>query len=294
MKKQALLLFIFWSGLVAAQQNYIREQDNRNGIAFATVLFYLDHKLVNGTYCDAGGQYTHPEHFDTIVISCVGYKTLTVEGSTAPDEIVLEKQFYDLEQVTISSKRYEAGYIHKDRMQYVGLSNGSEIGSYIKNTTAKKGRISSVKFKVGKMEKDTEYRIHFYAYEENEFVPMAERSKKNTIHILKKGTKGLVEVTIEDEDIDFPLEGIYVTLECLSGEEIGSYKYYQRKKNAEFSIEAHQSSAFHFVSTNKINGVGWVNMNKWIPENYKATFGTDYEPSILFVPSIGLEVVETE
>ncbi|WP_291089311.1 hypothetical protein [Flavobacterium sp. BFFFF1] len=54
MKKQGLLLFILWSGLVAAQQNYVREQDTRKGIAFATVLFYLDNKLVNGTYCDAG------------------------------------------------------------------------------------------------------------------------------------------------------------------------------------------------------------------------------------------------
>ncbi|WP_395043556.1 carboxypeptidase-like regulatory domain-containing protein [Flavobacterium sp.] len=270
------------------------DKDSKTAIEYATIQYYKNNSYVNGSYSDIHGIFSLLKNSDKIIISCIGYKTLTHESNSKSTVIELEKNIYSLEEVVVGNKKYIAGNIDKKKTKMVGLSMGLETGSYIKNNFKKEFKVKSLKFKVNKVKDDVKYRIHFYSFKKDTLVPNIELTTKNKINTLTKNTKGIIEINLENENIIFPLEGIYITLECLSGENVPDNKYFLSKKEAIFSIEAYKSSNFEFVSRNSLKGVGWINVNEWLPRNYKDTFGKDYDIGLLYVPTFGLDLIEVE
>lgn len=292
--KKIFFLVLFWANFSLSQQMTVIDKDNKTAVEYATIQFYYKNNYVNGCYSDSNGLFSLPKNSDKLIISCVGYKTMIVESINSSTKLELEKNIYNLDEVIVGEKKYIAGTINMKKSQLVGLSMGLETGSYIENNFNKELKIKSFEFKVDKVKEDVKYKIHLYTFNKDRLVPDIELTTENKIYILNKNTKGLIKVDLQNENIILPTNGIYATLECLSGENVPDNKYSISKKEAIFSIEAHKSSKFEFVSRNTIKGVGWINHNEWLPKNYKITFGKDYDSGLLFVPSFGIDLIELE
>ncbi|OYU84955.1 MAG: hypothetical protein CFE24_03960 [Flavobacterium sp. BFFFF2] len=292
--KTPALISIFLIQMVFGQKPQVVDRATHKAIEYATLVFYQKGKIIGGQYTDAAGYFTAPSQFDQLVVSCMGYVTQTLVDKDRLF-ISLEPSTFQLDEVIVKPNRtFEAGTIYQKKFKWVGLNNGLELGVYIKNESGRRGKIQKVQFKVGKVSEDITYRIHFYTYTTKPLTPGTELTHSNALRILSKGTTGLVEADVEDENVIFPLEGVYATVECISGTPISDYSGYLVGKKAMFCLESHRSSLFDFLSINKLNGVGWVNVNEWWPINYEMTFNKELDRKQQFVPTFGLLVKEVD
>lgn len=287
-----VIYLILITNITFSQKKYIIDKETREKIEYATILFYNNDKFINGNYSDENGSFIIPKNTNKIIISCIGYNKIDIDDIFQIDTFELEKSSILLDEIILTNTKHKIGNINNKKSNNVGFAKGIEIGSFIKNNFDNEGKIKSIQFKISKLKESIKYRIHFYSVEDNSIIPKYELTKNNTIYELEKGTKGLIDINIENENIIIPKNGIYITLECLSGKSSPRNKYILSKKESVFNIDAHNSSSFDYVIKNTIQGVGWINYNEWLPKNYKATFGKDYDLNLLYVPSFGLELIE--
>lgn len=290
-----IIILIFWliSGNVFSQMKVVDEK-SRIGIGYATVLFYKEDKLLGGVYSDSIGGFTLPKNIDKVKVSCIGYKELEIEDLEVLNsgQIKLKNDVFELNEVVVTNNVYVLGYLDRKKSDEVRFSTGLEVGVFIENDLGQEAKVKVVKFKVLKTRDNLKYRIRFYECDENHLVPGVEITKSHKIYSLKKGFKGLVEVNVEEENIIISEKGLYVSIECLDGSPISTYKQILSKKESILMIEAHESAKHSYVTKNNIEGIGWVNWNEWLPSNYKLTFGEDFDLKSLYVPSYGLELLE--
>jgi hypothetical protein len=290
MKKIIILIYLF-TNLLYCQEKIVIDKESKNVIEFATILFYENEKFSNGIYSDINGKFILPNNINKMSITCIGYKNLII-FDTDVNTIELEKQVVELDEIILTDRTNIIGKLDEEQKYEIGISKGLEVGAFIVNSYSKKAKIKKIKFYINKINFDIKYRIHFYNSKTNSLVPNEELMQNNSIFKLKKNSKGLIVVDIENENIILPENGIYVTIECLDGQISPSNKYILSKKESTFRLKAHKSFLNTYIAKNTIKGVGWLNFNDWIPKNYKLTFNKDYDLNKLYVPTFGIEFIE--
>jgi hypothetical protein len=296
MKFFFIILYLLANISYSQNKFEVIDKDTKTSIEYATILFYNSNKFIDGTYSESNGSFILPTGIDKISISCIGYESKIIENVINTDKkiIELEKKAYVLDEIIVSNIVSKIGSINKKKSNDIGVSKGLEIGSYIENNLSKECKIKNIKFKINKIEEDINYRIHLYNSNNDNYLPSDELIKNNIILTLKKGSKGMIVINLEDENIILPKNGFFITIECLSGKTSPKNKYVLTKKETTFNIEAHKSDLHHYVIKNSIKGVGWINYNNWMPNNYKLTFKKEYAKDKLFVPSFGVDLIEIE
>ena len=141
-------------------------------------------------------------------------------------------------------------------------------------------------FNIKKTKSKIAYRVHLYKPSSDKTYPNIELLNKNNINYIEPNTKGTIEVDLRDYDIIFPKEGIFVGIEGLEGNNLD--ETFSRNKKNILQFEVHQSDKQIYFEKNTLKRIGWININKWLPEDYLKTFKKEYNKEKLFVPSFGL------
>lgn len=292
MKKYLLIIALIFSSFTQSQNYKVIDNKTNLPIQYATLQIYNSGKFISGFYTDENGSIniSNEFNFNEIKISCIGYETIIVPKNQLL--IKLNQNVTILEEVIISNKDFlSLGYIKKPKSKnIIGVSEGLEVAVFIKNDFEYPVKISSVKFNVKKVKSRVAYRIHLYKNSENNSYPKEELLIDNKIEYLEVNTKGLVSVDLSEYNITLPKEGVFISIEGIGGKNTSSTK---NKKNL-IQFETHLSELEIYQERNYKNNVGWVNINKWLPDNYLKTFNKMYDKRKLFVPTFGLTVQKIE
>jgi hypothetical protein len=283
---------------ISAQQKQILDYDTNESIPFATIQFNNDeNKTIFSTYSNELGFFNPKLNstYSTINISCMGYEAITINNNEFNKDIYyLKKNVIELKEVIVSSKdKIKVGYLNnKKTSDKVGVSIGLEVAVYISNDFEYETKINSILFNIRKTNSRVAYRVHLYKPSSDKTYPSIELLNKNNINYIEPNTKGIIEVNLSDYDIIFPKEGIFVGIEGLEGNNLD--ETFSRNKNNILQFEVHQSDKQIYFEKNTLKRVGWININKWLPEDYLKTFKKEYNKGKLYVPSFGLKLSKIE
>lgn len=288
MKKYILIITTLFS-LIAQSQNYKVIDNNTNlPVQYATLQIYDTGKFIAGFYSGEDGfiNILDEFNFNEIKISCIGYETIVVPKNQYI--IKLNQNVTILEEVVVTNKDFlNLGFINNQKSKnIIGVSDGLEVAVFINNEFDYPVKINSIQFNVKKIKSRVAYRIHLYKKSENNLYPKEELLIDNKIEYLEIDTKGLVNVNLSEYNIILPKEGVFLSIEGIGGNNTTSTK---SKKNL-IQFETHISELEIYQERNYKNNIGWININKWLPDNYKKTFNKEYDKRKLFVPSFGLKV----
>lgn len=289
-----LLLFTFILNCIqlSAQQKQILDIETNESIPFANIQFNNnENKIIFSTYSNELGYFNSKLNstYSSINISCMGYETITINNNELnKDVFYLKKNVIELKEVIVSSKdKIKIGYLNeKKTADKVGVSIGLEVAVFISNDFEYDTKINSIIFNIKKTKSKIAYRVHLYKPSSDKTYPNIELLNKNNINYIEPNTKGTIEVDLRDYDIIFPKEGIFVGIEGLEGNNLD--ETFSRNKKNILQFEVHQSDKQIYFEKNTLKRIGWININKWLPEDYLKTFKKEYNKEKLFVPSFGL------
>lgn len=288
------MLILSLTGLhIYSQQKQILDKDTNEKIPYATLIFYQNNKVVSGLYSDENGFFDFDQNliFNKLNISCIGYNTITIDNLNS-NFIYMSKKTVELEEVVITNdKKIKLGFIEAEKTNdKVGVSIGLEIAEFIKNDLNYPAKINSILFKVKKVKTKVSYRVHLYLPSKNGFYPTDDLITENIIQTIEPNAKGLIEINLAMLGITLPKEGVFVGIEGLSGNNLD--KTFGGNKSNLLQFEVTKSDEQIYFEKNTLKGVGWVNFNKWLPDDYFKTFNKEYDKNKLFVPSFGIKIVK--
>ncbi len=221
---QSLMIFVLLSNVIFAQtKQQIKLLDNqKKAIAYANI--WLTHQKT-GTYSNADGDFEIvPLPQDTLLISCLGYKTKKFLFSNIQHKktLFLEDEPNEMQTITISSE--------KPKPENLGFFNEKgkisssirplpqmEKAVFIKNEKPEiKQGISTLNFNIKKREKiQIIYKVRLYACV-NDTPAYSLLNKEIIITLADISKKNTVKINVENLGIVFPKEGVFVGLECMN------------------------------------------------------------------------------
>lgn len=292
--KIIIMLILSLTGLhIYSQQKQILDKDTNEKIPYATLIFYQNNKVVSGFYSDENGFFDFDQNliFNKLNISCIGYNTITIDNLKS-NFIYMSKKIFELEEVIITNdKKIKLGFVDtKKTNDKVGVSIGLEVAVFIKNDLNYPAKINSILFNVNKTKNKILYRVHLYVRSNDGLYPTDDLITENIIQTIEPNTKGLIEIDLSMLGITLPKEGVFVGIEGLSGNNLE--KTFGRNKANLLQFEVIKSDEQIYFEKNTLNGVGWVNFNKWLPDDYFKTFNKEYDRNKLFVPCFGIKIVK--
>lgn len=288
-----LLLLFLNLNFVIGQNIEILDTVDKTPIPYVNLICYSNNQIIYGNYSDEKGIINIPQNIivDSMKISCVGYDTKKI--NEVQKKIYLNKKLTILKEIIIYPKESKKiGYSNeKLTSNFISISKGIEICAFIENSEKKEYKIESILFNVKKTKNNIKYRVHIYKQSNNNLSPGIELTNVNIINEIEKNTKGIIEVNLSEYNIILPLEGVFVSIEGIDG--FGNELKSLKEKN-EFTLELNvfktESEIYQFK--NHFNTTGWVNYNKWLPENYYTSFKKKYDKTKLYAPAFGLKVSE--
>lgn len=298
MRKSNLLLLIL-SLLVFEKiysQNFtIIDSVTRKPIPFVAVLLKQEGKILYGNYCNQNGEafIKEDEVFDTVEFSCIGYKSKSIDKFNLKKEMVvtLAEEVYKLDEVIISSKLFDSykiiGYLNENKTSYEWKGNG-ETTLFIENESKDVTQIISILFKIRKVKSRSAYRVHFYKKMESHFHPGERLINEDIIGFIEPDTKGIIELDISQYALQFPIEGMFLSIEPLG---FTNEKEITKQRDNGLFFEFHQTKKniyFHRISFSPEN---WDNVNERLVKDY-IYLGKEKVPSKnLIAPSFGIKII---
>lgn len=281
-----LSILLKWSTVYS--QNVITgkviDNETKQGIAFASIV-YLDGGIQKGSYTDSLGNYSIKIFDSEITISCIGYKTQSINFSALSKEPVLRLNplNYKLDPIEIKPHKIETkrlGYFEDKIFNSPVMSEGyrgtkelakNHVAQYIANSKNEEGLlITKLLFNLsnhpnikrnGKPYKlncaNTRIRLHLFSVNEISGLPDKELLTKNILIINDCERDNLIQ-DITDQNIFFPINGIFVGLEyvdVLETKAISLFPFYifnYKKKSSGSYNSFHETNWTSIISNNKI------------------------------------------
>lgn len=168
---------------------------------------------------------------DTLIISSIGYRKklipFNMEFDTLKIKIILDVSINELEEVVIipndSKKRYHSTdlgfYNSKDGNGLFTTIPGDVVVVYIKNPYSIAGRLKQVKLKLSnnsRVSRESKIKLRILARNKYRLSPEIDILTKNII--IDPGKKNL-KIDVEEQNITFPLEGLFVGVEWMDSNE---------------------------------------------------------------------------
>jgi len=159
---------------------------------------------------------------DSIIISCVGYKSKTIKsviGNSYPDTIKLSASVTILNEVTVktTSKEIILGDVKKRYNARRALQPEDQLLQFIPNDKNIKGTITAVEYVLNDMLHgiETPFKVRLYLKRKGSVFP-GEELTKDSIIVYNPEKKRRVTVDISKYNIPFPEDGVMVVFETLS------------------------------------------------------------------------------
>ncbi len=251
-----LLLLPLYSFGQETLKGVVLNKISNEPVPFATIQVPEQGKL-KGTYTNLKGEFEIKTIGDSITISCIGYKTITLAKNNV-SKVLLETELLKLESVVIDSKReFYNVMLGNSTSKPIKASffPGSEIASFIKNTTSHANlKIKEIEFNTEKLNKNQSFfRIHFYAVKNGK--PSNEIGLSNDIYMVSDSKKQKIKVS--EQNIRIPKEGLFVSIEVLGEGDS------EVKKSVDpmiyFTTKHHESVTFY---RGVLLGHNWIEIEK--------------------------------
>lgn len=198
---------------------YIYDSISKASIPFTNVIIYENENITNGFYADETGFVKIICNENSILkFSCVGYENKTFEKLfELSDTIFLKQNSIILKEVIItnSNKYKNLGFINSKKNSTINTFKGSEFAVFIENETNVKTKIKSVILNLTKKKDHTIIlKIKFYKKSSNNN-PTDVINNRDIVYYLKNKHNGELEIDIDNENIELPEEGVFLSVESL-------------------------------------------------------------------------------
>lgn len=280
-----LLLIFFASQSVFGQKLNLVDSITKEPIAFAHLVYLRQGKQIGGLYTNRLGQAEvvdlNPK--DSILISCLGYGNKFVSKQSLEDTLFLMPKVYDLEEVLIYSRGpLKSVYLGTNREKKSGPDRsfvGHKSLVLIANPYKKHKLIKEFYFEKSRLHTKGEYtaRVIFY---KNENGQPGEKINYEKIIIVKRKTKRKIWVNVEEANLAFPLEGLFVGLERL-----GCFEKNDQSKSCQLATRA-------IYDFKKDSCIGKVFTNHPYLTDTFFDVNNSKEKSFCYLPVYGLVVYE--
>ncbi|MFN7118593.1 MAG: carboxypeptidase-like regulatory domain-containing protein [Saprospiraceae bacterium] len=259
-------------------------------IPFATLYLVQQEK---GTYANEEGKFivTFDAAPDQLIISAVGYQSDTIMVNAANVEdltIVLKPTDYVLETVEIIGerkqlKRFDLGFWNKKYKEKLDwyYSYGDQMAVYIQNEVNKQGVIETINFKTEKYdlfqsvnEHNIAIRMKLWSYDPYTELPGKSLLKEDVIVHIDKVKNTNYSINILAQNIEFPLEGLFVGIEFLGDPSKDPYLQFRVGPGISFVLAPKPTVSYY----NKFGYRDWIDVSK----KYKR----------LEMPKIGLTLIQ--
>ncbi|TRW21514.1 carboxypeptidase-like regulatory domain-containing protein [Flavobacterium zepuense] len=277
---------------VNAQNLIVLDAATKQPVPFTLVTAILRGEPVSRDYCNQDGTLTvSVKNYEMLQFSCLGYKEVVIKKSDVGAQVLLQPDAFELDEVVISGKTdvLTVGYIDNKKLNFSGTAAGFQDAVYIPNTLGSATTIKSFLFKIVKSKNRFAYRLHFYKPSLIAHTPGEEITHDNIIGFIEKDAKGLTELDLSVYAVEFPLEGVYVSIEGL-GTCDANGTITETKKDAFITYETFRTAEPIFCHQPE-----FFIKNGWINENERIIRDFEYmkEPvpkDALRAPSFGLKV----
>ncbi len=224
--KNYILLFLFTISASAQIKGVVRDSITKEPIAYAA-LVYENTEI--GTNANEKGEFelTKLENNFIINVSCLGYKTKSLQISNSNDIYLSPKQEV-IQEVIISNRKNTSEIIvgnYKNLKTSFSNGGGSQIwAKFIKPTEEIKTHpfIKTIQFTTTSDVKAAKLKLRFLS-SNSEGKPLDDIVFDEIIVTVKKGTHKNI-VNLENYNITIPKEGIFIGFENLNIEE-NKYEY---------------------------------------------------------------------
>ncbi|HSD14908.1 MAG TPA: hypothetical protein VLB74_09695 [Flavobacterium sp.] len=228
-KKIILLLSLVYSAINFAQVSVkITNSADKNPVAYASI--WKDKNMYKNA--DSIGRFV-VEKSDLeaeFKISAIGFQQKIFKINKNESEIFLEPKAVQLEEVKIVKRKHEKklklGKASGGDSAYAGQydSKSCKSAKFFPNNGNINGFLKSIKFKAGSSEGTRLLNVHFYSVDENG-APGEPLYNENLICKVKKGTRK-INFEVDDLNIKFPENGLFVVLETLLLEQNKQYSHF--------------------------------------------------------------------
>lgn len=217
---------------------------------------------------------------------------------------------YTLNDVVVSNSIIMLGDADAKSKKGRTINGDGRTAYYFGNPEKQEGLyLNSVLFKVQKVKYKTEARIRLYGKREyvqdayhpktgvknsyNSFIPGEQVTTDEIVVFLEPGQKGVIEIDVSQYDITMPAEGLFVSLEGVGYYDANGKSLHQLDSKDMTWIEFHPAVDDNFCEWTHPRGSDskfWMNVNKWLRNDYEFAFETDVPKKVLKVPNFGLKV----
>ncbi|MGF1557912.1 MAG: carboxypeptidase-like regulatory domain-containing protein [Flavobacteriaceae bacterium] len=229
MKNTIAIFSIFLPIFIGAQTISIRDGQNKETIAFATISFGDG----MGNFADEDGLFEFSQEkyadIDTLFISAMGYAEKAVPTLSLPQEVLLQAEVSRLSEVIVSATKQgkyklqnERPITHTDVFACWLPTVESEVAVLFKRQEGKVTQISKLSLPInaerayeskGKGKFATLFRLQFYENENGE--PGSAIGYENVVFSISEKEDNVFELDVLSKGIYIPENGIFVAVQVL-------------------------------------------------------------------------------
>ncbi len=229
MKNTLAIFSIFLPIFIGAQTISIRDGQNKETIAFATISFGDG----MGNFADEDGLFEFSQEkyadIDTLFISAMGYAEKAVPTLSLPQEVLLQAEVSRLSEVIVSATKQGKFKLQKERpITHTDVfacwlpTVESEVAVLFKRQEGKVTQISKLSLPInaerayeskGKGKFATLFRLQFYENENGE--PGSAIGYENVVFSISEKEDNVFELDVLSKGIYIPENGIFVAVQVL-------------------------------------------------------------------------------
>lgn len=287
-------IFIFLiSYYINSQTIKIICAETNESIQYANIIFKKGDSFIKGNYFDKEGifKFNNKENYDNLNITCIGYNNIIINKKIISDTIIkmIVKENL-LNEVIVYNKSSNKKMLPKFEKsnKTLALAYGTEIAIFIQNLFNKEIKANNLIFNIYKLKNKVTLRIKFY--KKSESYPKEEVYLFNIVEEIFPQKEEEVKINLDKYDIIIPTDGIFVAIEGLEGVDENQQIFLNKNQNFQFKTLKNYSTPFY--SKNNIHNNYWLEVNKFLTENYKLSFGKEIKKDNLFIPDINIEISE--
>jgi hypothetical protein len=282
--KNHILLFLLTISATAQIKGVVRDSITKEPIAYAAIVY---ENTEIGTNANEKGEFELTKHESNFIInvSCLGYKTKTLQISNSNDIYLSQKQEV-IQEVIISNRKNSReiiiGKYKNSTVSFGGNKPGVIYAKYINFNSEIENHpfIKKIQFTTRSRVKNAKLKLRFLSVNQNKEV-VGDIIFDEIIVTVNIGTHNII-VDLEKYNIIIPKEGIFIGFEILILDE-NKYEYFYTKQG---ETEKHKGISYE----PNIMAYEAKELNIWSIRNNKSRLltGFHYEQS-----EIGLKLTLT-
>ncbi|MEE1898939.1 carboxypeptidase-like regulatory domain-containing protein [Flavobacterium rakeshii] len=293
MKITLLIVFLLQSLLVFPQTITVLDEADSAPIAFASVYLLKNNKIAGGAACNEKGKATIPnKEYDSLRITCIGYKNKSVSANAVTKNIYLSPSQYALNEIVISNNTTTIAFKGK-KGRFLGFSNHMEEVVFFKNTFNKPVGIKQFSIKFESIPVYSKVRLVMYKVTDSirHVKPGESLLTKDILFDIEPNDGNELVVNLTDENLTLPIEGAYIGIESIYSYTINNGKIIESQSVTKFETIEHRPPLY--LTNYRFTDNGWRNINnEWeaILKNMKSNPDAWRNRKYFLVPDFRLTV----